>query len=74
MDRKQYMTTTETETTDHTSKVVRKIRTTVLVWITLGALAILAVPVGILMLLISQIWSGANELLGRMESSQKPLR
>lgn len=62
------------EPANHTSKIARKIRTTVLVWITLGALAILAVPVGILMLLISQIWSGANELLGRMEEAQKPLR
>lgn len=74
MDEKRYLTTQDPEKEEHTSKFGRKVRTTVLVWLTLGALAILAVPVGILMLLISQIWSGANELLSRMEYSQKPLR
>lgn len=71
---KQLLTESGYEPADNTSKIMRKVRTTVLVWITLGALAVLAIPVGILMLLISQIWSGANEVIGRMESGQKPLR
>lgn len=71
---KQQLTDSRQESSENTSKTIRKVRTTVLVWITLGALAILAVPVGILMLLISQIWSGANEVIGRMEAGQKPPR
>lgn len=62
---------TEKETdicTDGSNHRMQKMRTTVIIWAILASLAVLAVPVGILLFLISELWSWANNLVRRLDS------